>query len=39
MTGKEIEYEGKLIEIKEDFISTVDSSGKLKYINLEEEEK
>lgn len=36
MTGKEIEYEGKLIEIKEDFIATVDNDGKLKYIDLEE---
>lgn len=37
ITGKEVEYEGKLIEIKEDFIATVDNSGKLKYINLEED--
>ena len=38
-TGKEIDYEGKLIEIKEDFIATVDNDGKLKYIAFDEEEK
>lgn len=36
MTGMELAYEGKLIEIKEDFIATVDNEGKLKYINLED---
>ncbi len=36
MTGKEVEYEGKLIEIKEDFIATVDNTGKLKYTSFEE---
>lgn len=36
MTGKEVEYEGKLIEIKEDFIATVDNNGNLKYMDLEE---
>jgi len=38
-TGNEIEYEGKLIQIKEDFIATMDSSGKLVYKNLKVEEK
>jgi len=33
-TGNEIEYEGKLVQIKEDFIATTDSSGKLVYKNL-----
>ena len=33
-TGNEIEYEGKLIQIKEDFIATTDTSGKLVYKNL-----
>jgi len=33
-TGNEVEYEGKLIQIKEDFIATVDSNGKLVYKNL-----
>ena len=33
-TGNEVEYEGKLIQIKEDFIATTDSSGKLVYKNL-----
>jgi hypothetical protein len=33
-TGKEIEYEGKLIQIKEDFIATEDTNGKLVYKNL-----
>lgn len=33
-TGSEIEYEGKLVQIKEDFIATVDNSGKLVYKNL-----
>ncbi len=33
-TGNEVEYEGKLIQIKEDFIATVDNSGKLVYKNL-----
>ena len=34
-TGEEVEYEGKLIQIKEDFIATVDTEGKLSYKNLE----
>ena len=34
-TGNEVEYEGKLIQIKEDFIATVDNNGKLSYKNLE----
>jgi len=33
-TGNEVEYEGKLIQIKEDFIATADSNGKLVYKNL-----
>ncbi|MDR3594702.1 dipeptidyl-peptidase IV [Clostridium sp.] len=33
-TGKEIEYEGKLIQIKEGFIAIIDSSGKLVYKNF-----
>lgn len=36
MTSKEVEYEGKLIEIKEDFVATVDNNGKLNYMDLEE---
>ncbi|RII34933.1 dipeptidyl-peptidase IV [Clostridium chromiireducens] len=35
MTGKEIEYEGKLIQIKDDFIATMDNKGKLTYKNLD----
>jgi hypothetical protein len=31
----EVEYEGKLIQIKEGFIATVDNSGKLVYKNLD----
>ncbi len=38
-TGNEVEYEGKLIQIKEDFIATTDSSGKLVYKNLKSENK
>ena len=38
MTNAEIEYDGNLIEIKEDFIATISNSGELKYINLEETE-
>ena len=34
ITGNEVEYEGKLIQIKEGFIATVDSSGKLVYKDL-----
>lgn len=34
-TGNEVEYEGKLIQIKEDFIATVDNEGKLSYKSLE----
>ena len=33
-TGNEVEYEGKFIQIKEDFIATMDGSGKLIYKNL-----
>ncbi|WP_271808329.1 dipeptidyl-peptidase IV [Clostridium beijerinckii] len=33
-TGKEVEYEGKLVQIKEDFIATEDNSGKLVYKSL-----
>jgi hypothetical protein len=36
-TGTELEYEGKLIQIKEDFIAIKDSNDKLIYKNLEEE--
>lgn len=35
-TGNEVEYEGKLIQIKEDFIATMNNSGKLVYKNLKE---
>lgn len=35
-TGKEIEYEGKLVQIKEDFIATKDNSGKLSYKSLKD---
>ena len=38
-TGNEVEYEGKLIQIKEDFIATTDSSGKLVYKNLKVQNK
>ncbi|MCE5221739.1 MAG: DPP IV N-terminal domain-containing protein [Clostridium sp.] len=38
-TGNEIEYEGKLIQIKEDFIATMDSSGKLVYKNFKSQNK
>ena len=38
-TGVEIEYEGKLIQIKEDFIATTDTNGKLVYTSLTEEKK
>lgn len=39
-TGNEVEYEGKLIQIKEDFIATVDTnSGKLVYKNLKAQNK
>lgn len=33
-TGNEVEYEGKLIQIKEDFIATTDNNGKLVYTSL-----
>lgn len=33
-TGAEIEYEGKLVQIKEDFIATVNTDRKLVYKNL-----
>ena len=35
-TGTELVYEGKLIQIKEDFIAIKDSQGKLTYKNLKE---
>lgn len=39
-TGNEVEYEGKLIQIKEGFIATVDTnSGKLVYKNLKVQDK
>jgi len=38
-TGNEIQYDGKLIQIKEGFIATVDSSGKLVYKNLTAQNK
>lgn len=38
-TGNEVEYDGKLIQIKEDFIATVDSGGKLVYKNLKTQDK
>jgi hypothetical protein len=33
-SGSEVEYDGKLIQIKEGFIATVDNNGKLVYKNL-----
>ena len=36
-TGVEVEYEGKLIQIKEDFIATTDNNGKLVYTSLSED--
>ena len=38
-TGEEVEYEGKLIQIKEDFIATSDNNGKLVYTSLSKEKK
>ncbi|MBS5982134.1 MAG: dipeptidyl-peptidase IV [Clostridium butyricum] len=38
-TGLEVEYEGKLVQIKEDFIATTDSTGKLVYTTLKSEKK
>lgn len=35
-TGKEVEYEGKLIQIKENFIATMDNKGKLIYKSFKE---
>lgn len=35
-TGKEIEYEGKFAQAKEDFIVTIDNNSKLKYINFDD---
>lgn len=35
-TGNEVEYEGKLIQIKEDFIAAMDNDGKLVYKNLKD---
>lgn len=35
-TGKEINYDGKLIQIKEDFVATMNNDGKLAYKNLKE---
>ena len=33
-TGAEVPYDGKLLEIKEDFIATTDNKGKLSYKEL-----
>ena len=38
-TGLEVEYEGKLVQIKEDFIATTDSTGKLVYTTLKSDKK
>ena len=38
-TGLEVEYEGKLVQIKEDFIATTDSAGKLVYTTLKSDKK
>ena len=38
-TGLEVEYEGKLVQIKEDFIETTDSTGKLVYTTLKSDKK
>ncbi len=38
-TGLEVEYEGKLVQIKEDFIATIDSTGKLVYTTLKSDKK
>ncbi|WP_294156300.1 dipeptidyl-peptidase IV [uncultured Clostridium sp.] len=38
-TNDEVEYEGKLIAIKEDFIATTDNSGKLVYTSLKSDKK
>ncbi|OOM74295.1 hypothetical protein CLPUN_40000 [Clostridium puniceum] len=35
-TGKELAYEGKLVQIKEDFIAVKDTEGKLSYKSLKE---
>lgn len=35
-TGKELAYEGKLVQIKEDFIAVKDAEGKLVYKSLKE---
>lgn len=39
MTNKEVEYEGNLVEIKENFIATADGSGKLQYTYFENDDK
>lgn len=38
-TGLEVEYEGKFVQIKEDFIATTDSTGKLVYTTLKSDKK
>ena len=38
-TGLEVEYEGKLVQITEDFIATTDSTGKLVYTTLKSDKK
>lgn len=38
-TNDEVEYEGKLIAIKEDFIATTDNNGKLVYTSLKSDKK
>lgn len=38
-TGLEVEYEGKLIQIREDFIATTDNTGKLVYKPLKSEKE
>lgn len=38
-SGVEIEYEGKLIQIKEDFIATTGNNGKLVYTSLKSDKK
>lgn len=36
-TGKKLEYEGKLIQIKEEFIATMDNDGRLSYKSLNDD--
>ena len=38
-TNNKVEYEGKLVQIKDDFIATMDNSGRLSYKSLEEKNK